>query len=195
MALAGTWACIEDVPYQWTLKYSIQSHSAPSFGTGRFHRSFDSCICLFSLVIFYKLYHGKSSPSRPTIWENLFVASLFPFGSWPGSRNFPEKSSNQFSHDTSGNDPSLRRCHRTRIYEVEQFWLTEILQVGWDFAGWICGDSCWKSCVHGCRFVPGIHFRKQEKTQMVPFAGSKCWWVSRVWRLDSGPNLQPCHGS
>ena len=27
---------------------------------------------------------------------------------------------------------------------------------------------------------------------MVPSAGSKYWCSTRVWRLDSGPNLQPC---
>ena len=40
-------------------------------------------------------------------------------------------------------------------------------------------------------FVPGLHFRETNKPQMVPFAGSKYWWIQGF----TAPNLQACHTS
>ena len=130
---------------------------------------------------FNKLYHGKSSPSRPTIWENLFVGSLFPFGSWPVATSRKSLPTN---------------CHSPAMTLPETTFLEEMppnSDLWGGFFGW--QKSCrWVGFFRVNLGSPG-HFRKQEKTRMVPFAGSKCWWVSRVWWLDSGPNLQPCHGS
>jgi len=44
--------------------------------------------------------------------------------------------------------------------------------------------------VQVCRFVPQT-FSETIRTQMVRIYGYT-YWGSRVWRLDSGPNLQPC---
>ena len=42
----------------------------------------------------------------------------------------------------------------------------------------------------GCRFIPEKHVRKQSATD--GFSGDLNIGETRVWRLDSGPNLQPC---
>ena len=151
--------------YQWTLRDSIQSHSAPSFGTGRFHRS-SSCIGFFCLVIFYKLYHGKSSPSRPTTWENLFVGSPFSVRIMASQSQLPGKVFQPIAIPQPWHfrkQPSLRRCHGTRIYEVDFLVAKTFRWVGifrvnlWRFG--------WKSCVHAmvADLSPGYMFGNKKK--------------------------------
>ena len=43
----------------------------------------------------------------------------------------------------------------------------------------------------GCRFVPWKNMFGSKQSHIWYQSGSKYWCFTRVWRLDSGPNLQP----
>ena len=139
MALAGTWACIEDVPYQWTLKDSIQSHSALSFVTGRFHRS-SSCICFFSLHgdILINCTTGNHHHQGLPFGRIFLLVHFFCSDHGQAVATSP-------SLPTNCHSPAMTLPGTTFLEEMppnSDLWggfllLTEILQVGWDFSGWI----------------------------------------------------------
>ena len=55
----------------------------------------------------------------------------------------------------------------------------------------LLGNVSFCRLIRGCRFVP-YTFSDSIRHRWYQ-AGSRYWWVPRVWRLDSGPNLQPCN--